>query len=262
MAQPYDDNFFDTLPESARPSAEILVPLVMQMVHPASVIDVGCGTGTWLAVFAENGVKDILGVDGDYVNRAMLHIPQDKFIASNLSQPFRIERRFDLAMSLEVAEHLSPECAETFIDTLTGLAPVVLFSAAIPYQGGVAHLNEQWPEWWAKLFRARGFVTVDCLRRKLWKDERPDFWYAQNSFIAVHETCLQAFPILKQEYELGNNAVLPLVSPFVMENLSFSFDPQKVNVAKAWHLLCQVAKNGVKRRLSKKRPVKGRKSSL
>ena len=102
MTQPYDEAFFQSLPDSARPSAEVLVPLVLELVQPKSVIDVGCGTGTWLSVFEEHGIKDILGVDGDYVNRKMLHIPSDNFRTADLTQPFKIGRTFDLAISLEV----------------------------------------------------------------------------------------------------------------------------------------------------------------
>ena len=63
----------------------------------------------------------------------------------DLAQPLQIDRRFDLALSLEVAEHLPPECGSEFVQTLTDLSSVILFSAAIPFQGGTDHLNEQWP---------------------------------------------------------------------------------------------------------------------
>lgn len=93
--------------------------------------------GTWLSVFREKGVKDIVGIDGDYVDQNMLHIPEGAFIALDLTQPIKLNREFDLVVSLEVAEHLPIECAETFVETLTSLGAVILFSAAIPFQGAI-----------------------------------------------------------------------------------------------------------------------------
>jgi hypothetical protein len=161
---PYTNVFFDTIRGGSRRSAQVVVPIVLQMLHPKSVVDVGRGDGTWLSVFRELGIRETVGLDGDYVDRRQLQIPQDQFEATDLSSPFGLPRTFDLAMSLEVAEHLPPQSAEGFVDCVTQLAPLVLFSAAIPRQGGTQHLNEQWPEYWAALFRARDYLPIDCIR--------------------------------------------------------------------------------------------------
>lgn len=188
----YDERFYEELREGARSSARVIVPLVVRRLHPRSVVDVGCGLGTWLAVFVGKGVTDVVGVDGDYVDPARLEIPRERFVAHDLSTTLRLERRFDLAVSLEVAEHLAADRAATFIDSLTALAPFVLFSAAIPFQGGTNHVNEQWPDYWATLFEARGFAPVDCIRREVWGDERVEWWYAQNTLLFVEEGRLGA----------------------------------------------------------------------
>jgi SAM-dependent methyltransferase len=190
----YDENFFLELQEGARRSAREIVPLVLRLLHPRSVVDVGCGLGTWLAVFAESGVPDVLGIDGDYVNLQDLEIPKDRFLAHDLSKPLRLGRSFDLVLSLEVAEHLSEDHAATFVDTLTGLGGVVLFSAAIPFQGGTNHVNEQWPEYWAALFLRKGYAPVDCIRREVWRNESVDWWYAQNTLLFVEEDRLSRPP--------------------------------------------------------------------
>src|SRR4029077_19644174 len=111
----------------------------------------------------EWGARDILGLDGDYVSREKLAIPAQNFMAMDLTGPISVERTFDLVVSLEVAEHLPADCSSGFVDALTRLGPVVLFSAAAPYQGGAQHVNEQWPEYWAKLFSRKGYLPVDCL---------------------------------------------------------------------------------------------------
>src|SRR5215211_1558289 len=151
----YSEDYYAVRKEGTRSSAEVIVPLVLEVVKARSVIDVGCGTGEWLSVFKEHGVEDIWGVDGEYVNIKTLAIPEERFIPYDLKRPYRIDRAFDLVVSLEVAEHLPADCAETLVDSLTGLGSVVLFSAAIPYQGGEHHINEQWPEYWIRLFHSK-----------------------------------------------------------------------------------------------------------
>ena len=210
---PYDDEFFRRHREGARRSARAIVPLVLNLVPARSVADIGCGQGTWLSVFRELGVEDVLGIDGPYVDRERLEIPADRFLPRDLSEPFRVDRTFDLAVSLEVAEHLPESSAEGFVASLTRLAPVVLFSAAAPYQGGQHHVNEQWPAYWAMRFARHDFGPVDCLRRRIWTNRDVDWWYAQNSFLYVHREKLESSEALQRERQTAGAEALPLVHP-------------------------------------------------
>src|SRR6266550_726804 len=117
----YTDEFYGARQKSARRSAREIVPLVLNLMKPQSVIDVGCGVGTWLSVFKEYGVENFLGVDGDWLDKRMLEIPEERFLSFDLNKPFYVDKTFDLVVSLEVAEHLLPDSAETFIDSLTQL---------------------------------------------------------------------------------------------------------------------------------------------
>ena len=213
MAQPYSSQFFEDRRGGSRQSAAKIVPLITQAIQPRAVVDVGCGVGTWLAVFAEQGVTDTLGIDGSYVDPALLEIPRERFLAHDLTTPIRLERRFDLVLCLEVAEHLPAEHAPTLIDSLVGLGPVVLFSAAIPFQGGTHHVNEQWPAYWAHHFAARGYVPVDYLRRKIWQVPGIEWWYAQNILIYIERDHLAANSLLQQEAENTGSTPLSLVHP-------------------------------------------------
>jgi len=185
LGKTYDDSFYETLDPEVRGSAEVVVPIVHDLLHPASVLDIGCGRGTWLAAFSRCGVGDIVGVDGPHIERAGLEIAPEAFLARDLTQPFDLRRRFDLAVSLEVAEHLAPEHASAFVASLVAHAPAVLFSAAIPFQGGAGHVNERWPSYWADLFSVHGYVSFDVVRPVVWADEQVAFWYAQNTLLYV-----------------------------------------------------------------------------
>lgn len=184
----YDKNFYKSQAGGSSRSADIIVPVVMNLVHPRSVVDVGCGVGTWLRSFCSNGVQEILGIDGEWVDREQLHIPKQHFISMDLSQARLLhQRKFDLAISLEVAEHLPPESAPTFVEFITSFAPIVMFSAAIPGQGGAHHVNEQWPHYWFELFSQTGYRVIDCIRPRIWNQIGIRPWYAQNIFLYVNE---------------------------------------------------------------------------
>jgi SAM-dependent methyltransferase len=195
----YSTTFFRQLEQGSHASAERVTEICMQLLSPRSVIDVGCGTGAWLAAFAARGVREIDGFDGDYVDRSLLEIPAEAFHAADLELPLSVGRTYDLAVSLEVAEHLSPRRGPSFVADLVALAPVVMFSAAIPHQGGTAHVNERWQDDWAELFARHGYVAHDCIRPAVWDDPQVERWYAQN-------TLLYADPAI----ELGCPSQLPL----------------------------------------------------
>jgi 2-polyprenyl-3-methyl-5-hydroxy-6-metoxy-1,4-benzoquinol methylase len=112
-----------------------MVPMVLDLTQPKSVVDIGCGIGTWLKVCREHGVEEILGVDGGHVDREQFLIPAECTLSADLSKPLHLEKTYDLVISLEVGEHLPAESAQTLVDTVTRLGPVVMFSAAIPFQG-------------------------------------------------------------------------------------------------------------------------------
>lgn len=165
-------------------SAAVVVPLVADLLGGVrSVVDYGCGTGEWLAQWRQVGADRVAGVDGSYVDRDLLKI--EEFHPADLAAQHDplVGERFDLAMSVEVAEHLPADCADWLAATLTSHADVALFSAAIPHQGGNGHINEQWPGYWRDRFAAHGFALFDLLRGRLWEDTRVARWYRQNLFL-------------------------------------------------------------------------------
>jgi SAM-dependent methyltransferase len=146
------------------------------------IADIGCGTGTWLATALAEGAEAAYGLEGDWVTPDMLDDPRIVFSPHDLEQSFTLPP-VDLALSLEVAEHLSAERAPGFVADLVALAPAVLFSAAIPGQGGVGHVNERWQSWWARLFAAHGYTAHDVIRPAIWADDAIPAWYRQNAIL-------------------------------------------------------------------------------
>jgi hypothetical protein len=209
----YSRTFYESEGTYALTSAREIVPLIMDLVGPQSVVDLGCGVGGWLSIFREHGVEHIQGLDGEWVKPEMLRIDPAYFRAADLRRPIMTDRTYDLGICLEVAEHLPITSAPTVVQSLTGMAPVILFSAAIPNQGGTDHVNEQWPSYWAQLFGAQGYVVVDCIRRRIWDSPRINYWYCQNLLIFVDGAQLDEYPKLAAERAQDVTTMLDLVHP-------------------------------------------------
>jgi SAM-dependent methyltransferase len=203
----YTATWFQGVAARAGGSAAVVAPLLCEMFEPRSVIDVGCGTGVWLAEFLRQGVDEVRGVDGPWINPSQLSIDPACFEGIDLSNPPRESRRFDLVTSLEVAEHLPERSAAPFVEYLTSLGGVVAFSAAIPSQGGTDHLNEQWPGYWSDLFAERGYLAFDLIRPKIWLNSDVEFWYRQNLIVYMSEDRAAKCPWSPTD------TVLPLVHP-------------------------------------------------
>lgn len=200
----YGEEFFHEIKASAQSSAKAILPCLWKMLNYKvnSLVDVGCGTGSWLAQVVDLfDVQDILGIDGDYVKTTELEIPPEKFYTQDLTKPFSLSRRFDLVICLEVAEHLSAGLADSFVRTLTDLGDIVLFSAAIPLQPGTNHINTQFPHYWVDLFAQRGYKCLDCLRERFWNDGSVEWWYAQNILLFVKEEVLNSNQNLLELYQ-------------------------------------------------------------
>jgi hypothetical protein len=210
----YKDKFYGNRDAQTAHAARTILGLTLELLPPVqSAVDVGCGVGTWLSVLRERGVAVIRGFDGAWVRTDLLTIPPESFVAVDLTKRLPQSGRFDLAISVEVAEHLPPACAETFVDSLVDLSDFVLFSAAIPHQGGKHHLNERWQDYWAGLFGTRGYAVLDPIRPKIWEDERISFWYRQNVLLYVKKERLRELRPLIGDPESSPGLPLRIVHP-------------------------------------------------
>lgn len=209
----YNKFFYAVQSERSGRSAREVVGLVNELLRPSSVIDVGCGVGAWLAEFQRHGVSDVLGIDGDWVDRRMLKFPAERFVAHELTHPYESDRSFDLVMCLEVAEDLDSDQSGAFVDLLTSLGPVILFSAAIPQQGGQHHVSERWQGDWARDFEQRGYVAVDCVRPQIWENRDVQVWYRQNIILYIKRDALAESPELQALAAKWGNSAISVVHP-------------------------------------------------
>lgn len=213
----YGEAFFAGIEEGARRSAEILAPLLVELFEPQSIVDVGGGGGRWGAALLASGVPDVLTIDGPWVPAAARAVPPDRFLEHDLRTPLRLDRTFDLALCLEAAEHLPAAAAGELVRALTEAAPVVVFSAALPGQGGEGHVNEQPPSYWASLFAARDYVCFADLRRRLWNNPGVEVWYRQNLLCFVRRSAADRWrPVLGRSVE-QSDGVLDIAHPELLE---------------------------------------------
>jgi hypothetical protein len=172
----YNDEFFALQSSGSYSSAKAIVPYIVSMYHPKSIADIGGGIGTWCKVFDEFQIEATC-YDGEYAKPVCKN-----FYSCDLSQPLQINKRFDLVLCLEVAEHLPEDRANYFIKDLSNLSNIVIFSAAIKGQGGTNHINEQPHEYWHNLFAANGFKINTDLRDIVRTLQGVEWWYSQNIF--------------------------------------------------------------------------------
>ena len=240
----YSEEFFAGQKDLSYRSARQVVPILQQFLPVHSVCDVGCGVGTWLRAFLEAGVQDIVGLDGYYIDKNLLEIPGAAFQEANLRQRLRLDRSFDIAISLEVAEHLPESRSASFVEDLTRLAPVVLFSAAIPLQGGTGHINEQWQSYWAAIFAHYDFATCDVLRPLIWDDANIARWYRQNMLLFCRRDFLLEVPRLttRRDDEMPLSVVHPQQYVEIWD---------EVNVRRSCQLLARALQRAVHRSVEK-----------
>jgi SAM-dependent methyltransferase len=183
----YDTTFFDYVEISAASSAGALIAEIQRTFKPSSVLDVGCGRGIWVREWCNQGVSDVLGIDGAYLDQKSLAISPTAFQARDLAQSFRLGRRFELVQCLEVAEHIPEADSDTLLENLVAHGDVILFSAVTPGQGGEFHVNEQLPEYWLTKFHGLGYDAFDFLRPRIYTLRKIEPWYRDNTFLLANE---------------------------------------------------------------------------
>jgi len=212
--QAYDSRFFEAQIGGALESAKVVLDILFEIYRPRSVFDLGCGTGAWLAAAGSLGCDRLVGVDGPWVRESELIDPRIEFSRVDLEQDIEYPGQFDLAICVEVAEHVSRARAGCLVETLCRIADLVVFSAAVPLQGGVHHINEQWQSFWAAQFDSFGYQVCDFFRPRIWSDAKVEAWYRQNLLLYIR----RSHPVLVNVQRLSHaQAPLDIVHPYIFE---------------------------------------------
>lgn len=231
MHRVYDNEFYNGQKNYSLNSAKVIVPFILETFPVTSVVDIGCGVGTWLSVFLHNGIREIKGFDVNNLPEESYFIAKDKIMTDCdfSSEDFETNCSASLAICLEVAEHLTDTVSNNLIKILVKTAPVVIFSAAFPGQTGVNHINEQPPWYWREIFHSYGYVEIDFLRPLIWSDERVAWWYRQNITSFVNSDYIKTqmgVKLLARYKEQPDPQRLTVVSESLLKNV-FSEMQQK-----------------------------------
>ncbi|MER9303311.1 class I SAM-dependent methyltransferase [Mesorhizobium sp. M0293] len=186
LSKEYGPAFFESRSREVGIAETVLRPLI-SLLRPKSVVDFGTATGSWLAASKRLGVQKIGGIDGPWVPAEQRLIAPHEFTEANFEEELPDLGRFDLAISAEVLEHISGPASLRAVEWLCRSAPAVLFSAAIPFQGGMHHINEQWQSHWANAFETYGFKAYDIIRPVIWTDTSIPVYYRQNLILLADD---------------------------------------------------------------------------
>jgi SAM-dependent methyltransferase len=210
----YDGAFFQYINKGSARSAATIIPLIRSYFKVRSVIDFGCGQGAWLREWRRSGAHEVLGLDGDYVDKGALLIDGSELLVSNLANPVDVGKKFDLVESLEVAEHLPESAAGAFVESLVRHGDLVLFSAAAVGQGGHDHINEQPYEYWRDKFLAHDYVLIDYLRAAVKDNRAVEPWYRYNILFFVKRDMIDSLPEDLLRHRVANADSVVDVSPY------------------------------------------------
>lgn len=224
---PYGEEFYSGQIAGSARSARTILALLFEIYRPRSVVDVGCGRGAWLSAAESLGASKLTGYEGPWVTSSSLLSGRIELHAVDLEGEFHIAERHDLAISVEVAEHLSERRAAAFVAKLCGASDLVVFSAAIKHQGGTNHVNEQYQSYWARLFESQGFECFDIFRPFVWSDETVEWWYRQNTLLWMNR-CASPPPVPQAALQARQRPILDIVHPRNYERLQLNQAPTSI----------------------------------
>lgn len=213
--QHYTDTFYSERHNNTIKAAKAVIKTVMKILPTInSVVDFGCGVGSWLYVFKNHhNIPEIIGLDGDWVPNKQLVIDKNEFIETNMENTVNLNKRFDLAISLEVAEHISQKNASIFVKNIITHSDMIIFSAAIPFQGGSNHINEQWQSYWSDMFEAYGYRAIDIIKPAIWNNDEIPYYYKQNIVLYVNKEAEHRLNIPTMCMEWFPNNAINMVHP-------------------------------------------------
>lgn len=222
---------------SSQMSPRIILEILLEKIKLKSALDIGCGIGIWSKVLIDKNV-DVVSIDGEWIPKENIQIPLDKFLIKDITKEFRLNKKFDLVICLEVAEHIPESHSDALLNNIIEHGDLVLFSAAIPGQGGFEHINEQWQSYWVDRFEAKGYSCYDIIRPQVWGNDEVRFYYQQNAFVFVKKSTISAQQevFLNQSRSFGYDVVHPKLYDRVR-------NPENISLRNVVRFLPKILKN-------------------
>jgi len=191
----YDKDFFLSNQEEGLKIYEWFVPLLHNIFKFQSIVDFGCATGSSLFYALKQGVSDVLGIEGSPEAFSNLLIDKKYIIQHDLREPLKVDRKYDIALSIEVAEHINKKYTDIYLESMCNSSDLIIFTGATPNQGGKCHINEQSHEWWIQKFREHSFgldeKMTGLLKRKIKENIKAGkftaFWLVPNIMVFRRE---------------------------------------------------------------------------
>jgi hypothetical protein len=141
-----------------------------------TIIDIGCGDGSYVREFRKNGF-DCIGLDGNPLTSKIPYCQVMDF-SINLISFFN-----DLAICLEVGEHIPQEYEQFFIDNICRVSDNIILSWAIEGQGGLGHVN----------CRNNDYIIAEMKKRNFDYDAIATNFLRKNSTLPWFKNTLMAF---------------------------------------------------------------------
>lgn len=168
----YDASFYEETRERKLESFRRVAAILARHLAFDTVLDIGCGTGLLIAELKKIG-KDVLGCE--ISEAAISGAPRDVTVfQADAARPIRVNRRFDLVVCIEVAEHIQRRHSRRLVENCTSLGGQICFTAAPAGQGGVGHINLRPHSFWIELFARRGFVLQAGLADRMREQMRAE----------------------------------------------------------------------------------------
>jgi len=177
----YDDYFYEQHMDTKTRSAVSIANVIVDTINPCSVFDIGCGNGIFISELNKRGI-DVLGCDS---SKAAIRTSCKNvtIFAADVTNPIMLNRKYDLVMCVEVAEHIHKKYSDQLIANCINNGERILFTSAPPGQGGIGHINEQPYEFWITKFNKFGFVHDEkmtlCLKEKM-RSKKVIWWITEN----------------------------------------------------------------------------------
>jgi len=183
----YSKLYYKKHQDGSYASAYKILKYLTTFITIESIIDFGCGVGTWCSAAQNLSINNIMGVDQNLYDSSYMLIPNKNYLQRDLQKSVSLDMKMDLVISVEVGEHIESRYSHVFINTLCQHGDIILFSAALPYQGGTGHINEKPCSYWRDIFSDLDYIAIDCIRGVFWEDDDVEVWYKNNTILYVRD---------------------------------------------------------------------------